>query len=347
MAAPSKNTGGVRVPALGDALAASERERELEATCQRLQRSLASKEGRDTALLAAVHQAARDAAVITGVWPAVTAPPRMKRRGEAALIHLTDWQLGKLTETYTPDVCEQRVRTAVEKALTLTEIQRADHPVTDCHVMLGGDLVEGATIFPGQAWAVDTGAFEQVFRVAALVEMVVASLLAEYQSVTVWEVTGNHGRLGRKGDHPREDNLDAIAGRIARERLTQQPRLTWHPPTSWHQIVEVGAYHAMLVHGDQVKSFGGGLPAFGIMRKATAWASGVVPDFADLYMGHFHSEMTLTMPNGGRAYMTPSTESGSEYAREFVAAKGRPGQRLHFIDPARGRVTAQYILDLS
>jgi hypothetical protein len=42
--------------------------------------------------------------------------------------------------------------------------------------------------------------------------------------------------------------------------------------------------------------------------------------------------------------MTPSTESGSAYAREFMASHGRPGQRLAFVDPRRGRVTADYLL---
>lgn len=335
------------MPALADAVAQSERERELEATCRRLQRRLASKEAKTAELVEAVYQAARDAALVAGTPPPITAHTRSsKPRGEVALLHATDWQLGKRTETYNPEVCELRVRAMVEKAIRLTEIQRSDHPVDECHLMLGGDLVEGVSIFPGQAWEVDDSAFEQVFRAAALIEQVVSSLLVAFRRVGVWEVTGNHGRLGRKGDHPRVDNLDGVAGRIARERLAGQKLLTWHEPHGWHQLVEVGGYRALLVHGDQVKSFGGGLPAFGIARKATAWASGVVPGFADLYMGHFHSEMTLTMPNGGRVYMTPSTESGSEYAREFVAAKGRPGQRLHFVDPAKGRVTAQYMIDL-
>jgi hypothetical protein len=42
--------------------------------------------------------------------------------------------------------------------------------------------------------------------------------------------------------------------------------------------------------------------------------------------------------------MTGSTESGSEYAREFVSAKGKASQRLHFVDPRAGRVTAEYVL---
>ena len=111
-------------------------------------------------------------------------------------------------------------------------------------------------------------------------------------------------------------------------------------------MVEVGAYRALLVHGDQVKSFGGNVPAYGLLRKGNAWASGAIPEsFQDIYVGHMHQPMALQLANGGMIYMTPSTESGSAYAREFMAAHGRPGQRLHFIEPAKGRVTASYLIE--
>jgi hypothetical protein len=54
--------------------------------------------------------------------------------------------------------------------------------------------------------------------------------------------------------------------------------------------------------------------------------------------------MDLTMANGGRIFVTGSPESDNEYAKEFVAASSQPSQRLHFVDPVKGRVTAQYIV---
>jgi hypothetical protein len=164
--------------------------------------------------------------------------------------------------------------------------------------------------------------------------------------VHVHSVNGNHGRIGRRGDNPRGDNWDRVLYRIVRDKIAGVggARIVWDDPVSWYDIVEVGAYRALLVHGDQVKSFGGNTPAFGIMRKGTAWSAKVLEDFQDIYLGHFHSVMTLQLPNGNRIFMTPSLESGSEYAREFVAARGRPAQRLHYVDPTRGRVTAEYVL---
>lgn len=322
---------------------------ELQQALVREQRRSARLKAKTEDLVDAVYRAARDAAAVVGTPPPIPRPEKRDRRRspEVALLHLTDWQLGKRTESYDSEICQERVRLAVQKTIKMAELQRADHPVRECTVMFGGDLVENVSIFPGQPFEVDSNAFTQVFAASALVEQIVVTLLEKFERVTVHEVHGNHGRIGRKGDSPRADNLDAIVGRIARERLSAQDRLTWGEPRGWYAIVEIGAYRAMLIHGDQIKSFGGNLPAYGVMRKANSWAAGAIPErFQDLYLGHMHQPMALQMAHGGMAYMTPSTESGSAYAREFAGAHGRPGQRLHFIDPRRGRVTASYLLDL-
>jgi hypothetical protein len=331
---------------LKDEIANEQRIAELEKTAATLQRQLAAAKSKDADLVDAVERAARDAALITGtVRPA---KPRKRRaakgKREVGLLHLTDWQLGKSTESYDTTVAQVRVRKCVEKVLHLTEIQRAAHPVDEITVMLGGDMVEGITVFPGNAYEVDSTTFEQVFAAAATLESAILTLLEHFDRVTVHSVNGNHGRIGRRGDNPRGDNWDRVLYRIVRDKIGEHERLTWTDPVAWYDIVEVGAYRALLVHGDQVKSFGGNTPAFGIMRKSTAWASKVLEEFQDVYLGHFHSVMTLQMPNGNRVFMTPSLESGSEYAREFVAARGRPAQRLHYVDPERGRVTAEYVL---
>jgi hypothetical protein len=333
---------------LRDEIQAEQRIAELEKTAQTLQRQLAAAKSKDAELVGAVERAARDAALITG--QAKPRKPAKKKSGkgsaERALLHLTDWQLGKATESYDTTVAQVRVRKCVEKVLRLTEIQRAAHPVDEITVMLGGDMVEGITVFPGNAYEVDSTTFEQVFAAAHVLEESLLTLAEHFSVVHVHSVNGNHGRIGRRGDNPRGDNWDRVLYRIVRDKIAGGggARIVWDDPVSWYDIVEVGAYRALLVHGDQVKSFGGNTPAFGIMRKSTAWSSGVTESFDDVYLGHFHSVMTLQLPNGGRVFMTPSLESGSEYAREFVAARGRPAQRLHYVDPTRGRVTAEYVL---
>lgn len=319
---------------------------ELRQALARSQRAAAKKQAATEQLVAAVYAAARDAILAHGPAPKIAAPPkdRRSRKPEAALLHLTDWQAGKRTVSYDLDTCRRRVLQAVTKTVELAEIQRSHHPVTECHVMLGGDMVEGVSIFPGQAFEVEAPLFEQLIHVAGTIEAVVAFLLEHFTTVHVWEEIGNHGRMGRKGEVPHGDNVDRMAYTLARERLNS-PRLIWHPfEGGLGTHVEVGNYRALLFHGDEIKSFGGNTPAFGILRKLNSWASGVVAPFHDAYGGHFHTPMTLTMANAGRIFMSGSPESDNEYAKEFVAAVGKPSQRLHFVNPERARVTGEYVL---
>jgi hypothetical protein len=110
-----------------------------------------------------------------------------------------------------------------------------------------------------------------------------------------------------------------------------------------HQIFEIGNYRGLLVHGDEIRSFGG-TPIFAIVKRFTSWSSGVMPDFHEGFMGHYHVPLSLTLPNSARVYVTGSPESGSVYATETIGALGKPSQRLHFIDPEKAITTAEFVL---
>lgn len=318
---------------------------DLRTRLQSTQRALAKvKRGKED-LVDAIYQAAADSASALGELEPIKAPAKDKRQGpeEVALLHTTDWQVGKLTETYNTDVARVRLtETLPEKVYRLTEVQRSDHPVRKCVVLLGGDQGEGIMIFPGQAFEVDAQLYEQLFSVVQITVTMLLTLLQWFDEVEVWDMFGNHGRLGRKGEFPRLDNVDRMGYRIAKDRLANEPRLTWHHADTWYQIVEIGEYRACLVHGDQIKMFGGNLPAYGIVRAFNAWAGGVLPPFKDGYIGHFHTHQEFAMATGSLVYATGSPESSSAFAQEFVRSLGLPSQRLHYIDPVRGRVTAQY-----
>ena len=335
---------------LGKEVALEVRCDELAQTCAHLQRQLARAKGKSADLVAAVERAARDAAIVTGI-PTAAPPPKKQKPSkhdeEVCVIHATDWQLGKVSETYSTEICIQRIRTVVERVRRITRVQRADHPVRHCVVMFGGDHVEGNGIFPGQTHEVDSTSYAQLFAATNLMVETILSLLEDFETVEVYSVPGNHGRIGRKGDEARETNLDNIAYGFARMQLANQTRLTWHDHGHWYQQVVIGKYEALLVHGDQVKSFGG-TPAFAIARKATAWSSGAIPvSFTDVFIGHYHQNLVVTLPNSGQVRMTPATESNSQYASEFMASKGRPGQRCLFVHPERGVVTGEYMIWLS
>lgn len=320
---------------------------ELRSSLVRAQRQLAASKSRSEHLVARVIEAARDA-VLSHPLPRVPAPAKDRRKGqsEAALWHLTDWQGAKLTPSYNSDVMGQRVHRFVDKAQRITEIQRADHPVNDCYILLGGDMIEGLFNFPTQPYEIDATLFGQFVTVSNLLVEVVRRALTFYQSVHVVAEWGNHGRLGSKRDAVvKSDNADRMTYELARQILMSsgENRVVWADCPEDIQRVEIGNYRALLIHGDEIGR-NGYASANTIVNHVNRWRSGSYPwAFRDVYVGHYHTHYQQSLADGaGAVFGTGSTESDNRYASVGLASSAVPSQRLHFVDPVRGRVTAQY-----
>lgn len=298
----------------------------------------------------ALATAAKDAILAQGPLKPIPAPKKRAGKGkpEVALLHCTDWQASKVTATYNTQVLAERVGLLQGKVASLVEIQRADHPVDECVLMFGGDLIEGLFNYPAQLWQIDASLFDQWASTAKLAADLVRFLLSIFERVTVVAEWGNHGRLGSKrAEVPKSDNVDRMVYEHARMMLRDEPRLTWEDCPDDVQQVEIGNYRALLIHGDEIGRNGFASPMT-IVRHADRWASGAWPwPFRDVYLGHFHTHNAWAMANGeGTVYQTGSTESDNRYARDGMAASAVPSQRLHFVDPDAGRVTAEYKVHL-
>jgi len=325
---------------------ASENVIELRKALVRIQKQLKEAKNRTEELVTATIEAAKDATLAMGPIKPVIAPElaKSKKKPEVALWHLTDWQGSKKTTTYNSEIMRKRVLEFVKKANAITEIQRADHPVNDVVIMFGGDMVEGLFNYPAQLHEVDSTLFEQYVTVSRLIVDTVRQALSMYNKVLVVAEWGNHGRIGSKrADVPRSDNIDRMCYELARQLLADEKRLTWQDCPDDVQRVQIGEYRALLIHGDEVGRNGFASPT-AIVQHANRWRSGAYPwEFRDVYIGHYHTHACWPMANGlGSVYQTGSTESDNRYARDLLAASAIPSQRLHFIDPIKGRVTAEY-----
>ena len=319
---------------------------ELRKVITRLQKQLKEAKERTEQLVDATYQGAHDAMVSLGEIPNVKTPAISKssKKPEIALWHLTDWQGAKKTTTYNSEVMRERVLSFVDKAERITNIQRADHPVKDVVVLFGGDMVEGLFNYPAQLHEVDSTLFEQYVNVSRLIVDVIRRALTIYQNVTVVAEWGNHGRIGNKrADVPRSDNFDRMCYELARQLLGNEKRLIWQDCPEDVQRVEIGNYRALLMHGDEVGRSGFASPS-AWQAAGNRWRAGAYNwDFQDIYLGHYHRHAQEPLSDGlGTVYWSGSTESDNRYARDSMAASGIPSQRLHFIDPSKGRVTAAY-----
>jgi len=333
---------------LSDALDEAEQNQqlaELQTALNNAQKQLAAAKIRNDQLVAATLRGAYEATIALGKPQPITAPQKDTRKinAEVALIHSTDWQGAKVTTSYNSEIMRRRVMQFAEKIVHLTELQRAHHPVKECVVMFGGDMVEGLFNYPAQLWQIDASLFTQFATVSRLLEDFVRAMLANFEKVTVVAEWGNHGRIGSKrAEVPKNDNVDRMCYEFARTILKDEKRLTWNDCPEDIQEVAVGNYRALLMHGDELGRSGFASPSAWI-AGANRWKAGAHDyDFHDIYLGHYHRHAQEPIQKNFNLYWTGSTESDNRYARDSMAASGMPSQRLHFIDPVKGRVTAQY-----
>lgn len=274
-------------------------------------------------------------------------PDRRKSGKEVAVAILADWQLGKVTPDYNSKMCEKRIEQYAEKVCHLADIQRQDHPVTDLHVWVLGDIVEGELIFPGQSFLVDGGLYRQAtVDGPRIMRNFLNRMLTHFERVHVTAVIGNHGAIGGRSrrDHDPETNADRMLYRIVQLLFEDEPRISFNIPDGpgerhWYAIDQIGNYRCLLLHGDQ---FGSLSALYSFQKKIYGWKIGALgEDFDDVYFGHFHTPTRMTF-NTVTARISGSPESTNTYASEHLAAIGRPSQPLLFVHPSKGIVTAEY-----
>jgi hypothetical protein len=157
--------------------------------------------------------------------------------------------------------------------------------------------------------------------------------------------------------HP-ETNADLFLYEMVRQIMESagQDRLTWELPLMegermWYAVDEIGGYSSLLVHGDQFRggnSFAG-LPYYSFTKKALAWRDmsigGHMPHFDDIACGHWHTDATV--PCGTTTVrVAGSPESYNTWSIETLARTASPSQRMIFVSPTKGAVTAEYTVRL-
>jgi hypothetical protein len=314
-----------------------------------------------TDLVEAVYRASLDA--FRGIdIPPVPKPAVDHRRGheEVAVLVLSDWQLGKKTPTYDSEVCAQRIQALTQKVKEIVALHSKSRPVKELHCLTIGDLLEGELVFPGQAHRIDASLYRQLATGTALYVNLLRSLASTFRVVTAWEVDGNHGAIGgsqRREMHP-ETNADRILYHFAAELTKDEPRIVHHMTdpvgeANWYHVAAIGKYRSLLIHGQEFRGTAG-MPWYSIQKHVGGWALGAIDDFAvgfnaggdvDIDCGHWHQPTRLTL-NHVTFRCNGSTESYNTYAQQQLASVGRPSQSLRFVDPVKGRVTAEYCLYL-
>lgn len=281
-------------------------------------------------------------------WEGPCLPPkdRRKRGEEVCVIHLSDTQIGKKTKTYNSRIAAQRIAGFAQKTMSLVDNRRTGAKIEEAVILIGGDIVEGETIFPHQPWCVDSDLWDQAIKIAPKILCdFIAQMSSTFRKIHILSVPGNHGRSQPKnsGASPRT-NFDMIATQITRlliSREIKDDRISWDiDHDSFYRVAPVLGHIILLIHGDQISGGGGigGYPLTGLARKVAGW-SGSIPDkWSSIFLGHFHRPMSGVVQDK-TFFGNGTTESGNDWALEVIGDAGRPCQRVVFFNKEHGPIS--------
>ncbi len=267
--------------------------------------------------------------------------PKTKKKGrvEIPALHISDTQIGKITDHYDTDIAKERIGKLSEKVAHIVDIHRSYADINEMRIWLGGDIVEGENIFPHQAHLIDSSVFDQAVKNAPrmLADLIVHQA-SRVDKVKVKCVVGNHGRPGGKYTpaHPRT-NWDRVCYETLKLMLEPyRDRIEVCIAEPFWAVDYVWDWGNLIVHGDQISGGGGGFPSASTAKKAVHWARAhQIPAFDNLWFGHFHTYTSGTV-NDIRFFANGTTESDNDFALEKMAAAGHPCQRLAFFDQDYG-----------
>lgn len=233
--------------------------------------------------------------------------------------------------------------------VSLISIMKYHPNVKRLHVWFNGDIVEGEDIFGGQLREIDQNLIQQILFVVEHFARFLHMCAGLFEEVRCTGVVGNHGRIGRKGEHSPMANFDYLCYRWLQERLAAAgtANVTWSIPETWWMINDVLGWRFLQVHGDDTGSSFGGIPLYGMIRhkaryremlRTAAQLSGGVKvpgdmpmDFDYMVLGH-HSQAAQLQ----NIISAGSWPGGTEFSLKRLQLADVPSAPLFAVNRAHG-----------
>ena len=265
---------------------------------------------------------------------------------EEALVHFSDVHVGAEVSaeqtgglgSYNFEAFLRRKARAVHALRSI--LRYTPNPIPRFHVVLGGDIIEGGTIFRGQQRQICLPVVKQVTFAYEHFADLIRTLAEMFPEVVVSCVVGNHGRLGQKGEFAPTDNLDWLLYWFLQERFAGVENVRFNIPDTWWMVLEVNGWKFHVSHGEDFRAWAG-IPFYGaqkykgrlreMLRESFASATGERADFDYLLVGHHHE-----MADFGNILMNGSWVGGSEFSVKQLQCGGLPYQTLIGVHERQG-----------
>jgi len=279
-------------------------------------------------------------------------PQKSKFDDEEAGLLFSDTQIGQCQNKidtsgfaeYNFQIFEKRLKKLVVGVKRIYDIHSQAYNITRLNIFGLGDYVEGESIFPGNPFYIDQILVDQIFLGAQKIAEAILALAQIFPRVRAIFVYGNHGRLGKRGEHSLRSNADYILARVVQIMLRDQHNIEIIVSESPLCLVEVQKHLFLLVHGDQVKSYLK-LPFYGLDTATRRWMSLVGQRIDYVVLGHHHRNCSFDVAYS-EAIINGAFPGGSEYSLRKQYEASEPSQLFFGIHPRKG-ITWRYKIKLA
>lgn len=256
-----------------------------------------------------------------------TPKPKRKLQGDGTfVINFNDTQMGKSAGGGTEATLER-----LDRYIDLAAARAKQVGCGDMVLLLGGDLIEGCSIFPNQVFELDADRRTQIETTIAVLLDLLDRLAPLFKTVRVLAVGGNHGEHRLNGKRVnRHDNDDQLVAQAVATAAARDPKLS-HVAFTIAQdepalTMEIQGHILALTHGSVYGKATGATPA----AKAYSWfknmAAGRHPvGDADILVGnHFHHQILVDY--GTLLFVqNPAMDGGSPFFTDYAGTEAEPG----------------------
>jgi len=234
---------------------------------------------------------------------------------------------------------------AIENIEKFKKSYNIDRVVISCL----GDMVEGQDIFKGQKWQLDKHVVDQAMFGADDTAAAFAEVFGAHPDIhfDVFEVFGNHGRIGMKGDSPYSCSMDRVYQRFLEARLQGVDGLDnykYHTNDVWFYLVEIYGWNHLLLHGDQgMSGLWSNRPTVNGLEKGIARYNQMLQQQIHfLHIGHFHTPVNWSF-NISQILINGSFIGTSNFSATKLVASTPPVQLMYLFTPKVGLDITQRI----
>ena len=262
------------------------------------------------------------------------------------VLNINDLQTGKDAGGGTEALIER-----VDHFLTLAEerISADKKNIGDLVILLGGDLVEGCSIYPNQNWQIDMDMRAQIRTTTGILLHSLDRLATKFETARVVAVPGNHGENRFNGKrNNRHDNFDQLCAEATAMAATRDPKLehvnfniAYEEPAL---TTDIQGHIYAVTHGSIYGKGNGGSPDVKAYNwyKNMAAAHHPVGDATVLVGNHYHHEL---IRNFGQLLFVqnPAMDGGSPEFADYSGQDAAPGMSSWIVTP-ESRFTGYEVL---